>query len=95
MKGLEIWGSTGDSTILVGESLQNIENYIGSQWVVIIADKNARYYYSKDFSPHEVIAIGTGEKITNLNYKRVHRGPGLKYDTVPCTLQGREEGRWR
>ena len=69
MKGLEICGSTGDSSILVGESLQNLQNYIGSQRVVITTDKNIRHYYSKNVPPHEVIEVGTGERIRNLNYK--------------------------
>lgn len=71
MKVLEIHGSTGDSTILIGESLQDLRKYIPSQNVVIITDTNVRHYYLKCFQPWEVIEIGTGEKIKNLDTVRV------------------------
>jgi len=64
---LEIHGSTGNSTILIGESLQNLQDYINSEEVLIITDKNVRRLYSKDFPHYEVIEIGTGEKIKNLD----------------------------
>ena len=62
-----IHSSTGDSTILIGETLQNVQEYINSEEAVIITDKNVRRFYSKDFSHYEVIEIGTGEKIKNLD----------------------------
>ena len=67
MKVLEIHGSTGDSKILIGESLQNISKYINADRVLIITDTNVKHHYLKDFPPHEVIEIGTGEKIKNLD----------------------------
>ena len=67
MRVLEIHGSTGNSTILIGESLQNLQDYINSEEVLIITDKNVRRLYSKDFPHYEVIEIGTGEKIKNLD----------------------------
>lgn len=67
MKVLEIHGSTGDSTILIGESLRDLRKYIPAEKVVIITDANVRHYYLKDFPPSEVIAVGTGEKIKNLD----------------------------
>ena len=67
MKVLEIHGSMGDSTILIGESLRNLQKYLPAGKVVIITDTNVRHYYSKDFPSCEVIEIGTGEKIKDLD----------------------------
>jgi 3-dehydroquinate synthase len=67
MKTLEIRGSTGDSFIYVGETLQNLGNYIPSENVVIITDKNVKQFYENDFPTHPIITIDTGEKIKNLD----------------------------
>jgi 3-dehydroquinate synthase len=67
VKVLEIHGSTGDSTILVGGSLRDLGKYISVEEVVIITDINVRRYYLKDFPPYEVIEIGAGEEIKNLD----------------------------
>ncbi len=67
MKVLKIHGKTGDSTIMIGERLQELDKYIPSKKVVIITDNNVRRYYHKDFLSSEVIEIGTGEKIKNLD----------------------------
>jgi 3-dehydroquinate synthase len=67
VKVLEIHGATGDSTILIGESLRNLSRYISAEKVVIITDTNVRSYYLKDFLSYEVIEIGAGEKVKNLD----------------------------
>ena len=67
MKNINIKGITGDSTIKVGECLENVRNYIPVEKVVIITDSNVRGYYQKDFPPCEVIEIGIGEKIKTLD----------------------------
>ena len=67
MKILEIHGTTGDSAILVGESLRNLERYISVEEALIITDTNVKRHYLKDFSRCEVIEIGTGEKVKNLD----------------------------
>jgi 3-dehydroquinate synthase len=67
VKVLEIRGSTGNSTILIGGTLQNLQEYIDTEEVVIITDKNVRRFYSKYFPHGKVIDIGTGEKIKNLD----------------------------
>ena len=66
MKVVKINGSTGDSTILIGESIKNLHRYIPSERALIITDNNVRDYYSEDFPPCEIIQIGAGEKIKNL-----------------------------
>ena len=70
MKTLEIHGSTGDSFIHLGETLQNLEKYIPSDHVVLITDKNVKRFYENDFPSHPVITIGTGEKIKTLDTVR-------------------------
>lgn len=70
MKTLEIHGSTGDSLIHVGEILRNLGNYIPSENVVFITDKNVTQFYENDFPLHPVITIETGEKIKNLDTVR-------------------------
>ena len=67
MKILEIHGSTGDSTILIGERLQELERYVPSEKAVIITDTNVRHHYGRYFPHCEVIEIGTGEKTKNLD----------------------------
>ncbi len=67
MKVFNVHGSTGNSTILIGENFQNIRKYIPSENVVIITDTNVRRYYLKDFPPYEIIEMGMGEKIKNLD----------------------------
>jgi len=70
MKTLEIHGSTGDSTILIGERLRNLRKYILSEKAVIITDTNVKHHYLKDFPSCEVIEMGAGEKIKNLDTVR-------------------------
>lgn len=66
MKILEVHGSTGDSVILIGESIRELGRYVSEGKGVIITDKNVSHYYLKAFPPWDVIEIGTGEKIKNL-----------------------------
>lgn len=70
MKTLEIHGSAKNSTIRVGEKLQNLCNYIPTENVVIITDVNVKRFYQNNFPPHPVITIQTGEKIKNLDTVR-------------------------
>lgn len=70
MKTLKIQGVTGVSTIMVGERLRNVKDYIPVEKAVIITDTNVRHFYQDDFPPCEVITIGTGEAIKNLDTVR-------------------------
>jgi len=67
VKTLEIHGTTGDSAILVGESLRNLERYIPVEEALIITDTNVKRHYMKDFPSCEVIEIGYGEEVKNLD----------------------------
>ena len=80
MKTLEIHGSTGDSTILIGERLRNLRTYIPFEKVVIITDTNVRNSYLKDFPPCEVIEIGIGEEIKNLDTLQEIYGKLIDYE---------------
>ena len=70
MKVLEIHGDTGDSTILIGESLRALEKYTPLEKVVVITDANVRCHYQKDFPSCQVIEIGSGEKTKSLDTVR-------------------------
>jgi 3-dehydroquinate synthase len=70
VRKLEIHGGTGVSTVLTGESLRSLEKYLPSEKTVVITDTNVRRHYQKDFPSCEVIEIGNGEKIKNLDTVR-------------------------
>ena len=67
MKTIRIHGSTGDSTILVGESIGSLKKYAPLEKTVVITDTNVRRHYQKDFPPCEIIEIKSGEKIKTLD----------------------------
>ena len=70
MRVFDIQGDTGHSTILIGERLQALSKYVQTEQLVIITDSNVRDIYQKDFPPGDVIEIGTGENIKNLDTVR-------------------------
>ena len=86
MKTLEIHGSTGDSTIRVGEKLQNLGKYIPTENVVIITDVNVKRFYQNNFPPHPVITIQTGEKIKNLDTVRSIYGKLVEFGVDRSTV---------
>ncbi len=70
MRVFDIQGDTGHSTILIGERLQALSKYVQAEQLVIITDSNVRDLYQKEFPPGDVIEIGTGENIKNLDTVR-------------------------
>ena len=66
MKTFHINGITGNSSIYIGESLQNVEKYISASKTIIITDENVKKYYLNDFPDFPVITISTGESIKTL-----------------------------
>ena len=66
MNTLEIHGSNGKSTLLVGEKLKNTHLYLPPSQVVIITDGNVRHLYGDQFPEARIIEIGTGEGIKTL-----------------------------
>ena len=80
MRELKIRGVTGDSTLYIGESLQNLKDYIPSVKTVIITDSNVRHLYHQDFPPAEIIEIGMGEEIKNLDTVRMLYEKLIEYE---------------
>ncbi len=62
MKTIEIQGSSGISTILIGERMANLPLYAPEEKMVIVSDENVYRRYGHDFPKVPVIQIGTGEK---------------------------------
>jgi 3-dehydroquinate synthase len=67
MKKLTVKGQYQDSTLLIGEHLKNAGRYISGERTVVITDTNVRSHFQKDFPAGEIISIGTGEVIKNLD----------------------------
>ena len=66
MKKLLVKGASGSSQIFVGESLDNLSQYIEPQRTVIITDNTVAGHYRQQFPDCPVILIGLGEKIKTL-----------------------------
>jgi len=66
MKTIELHGQSGDSKIVVGESLSNLGDYVNRKNVIIITDQNVNRLYRDRFPGWPVIEIGMGEKIKTL-----------------------------
>jgi len=74
MKRFEIQGNTGQSMILVGETLENVKTYLPGTNPVIITDETVWSRYGNRFPTGEVIRIGTGETIKILEtVERIYR----------------------
>lgn len=67
MKIVEVRGHTGSSKILIGETLGNAGTYIPEGKPIVITDKNVWRLYKDEFPDADIIKIGTGEKIKNLD----------------------------
>lgn len=63
---IQVRGNTSTSDIHVGETLENVRQYLPDLPVIIITDQNVRNYYATDFPEARVITIGTGEGIKTL-----------------------------
>jgi 3-dehydroquinate synthase len=67
MRYLEIKGSSRVSKIMVGESYKNVEKYLPSTSVVIVADHNVYDLYHDDFPQYKTIKIDAGERVKTLD----------------------------
>jgi 3-dehydroquinate synthase len=63
MKVINIKSRPHDSTIMIGERLDNLGKYIPVERPVIITDPNVLACWGEHFPQGDVITIGTGEKI--------------------------------
>ncbi len=82
MHKLTVNGQVTSSTLLVGERLQNVSGYIDAKDVVVITDTQVDQLYHDQFPAGEVITIGTGEEVKNLDTVRdiYNRLIGLQAD---------------
>jgi len=76
VKIIDIHGSTGNSKVIIGETLGNLNKYLPEVKPIIITDKNVWRLYKEYFPDANVIKIGTGEKTKHLDtvqsiYKRL------------------------
>jgi 3-dehydroquinate synthase len=80
LRALEIHGSRGDSSVVIGRDLLN--RPVPAEKTIAITDSTVRHLYQKDFPPCEVIEIGVGERVKNLDtLKDIHeRLVGLEAD---------------
>ena len=79
MKRYMIRGQSGTSHILLGEQLQNLEQYIGQRTAAIVTDERVYNLYH-DLMPSEHIAvIGVGEAIKTLKTVETLYGKFLEY----------------
>ena len=70
MKIVEIRGQSGESRILVAESLDNLGQYVPPKRAIIITDSRVSHYYRSRFPGWDVVEIGTGEGIKTLDTVR-------------------------
>ncbi len=66
MKELVVEGARGKSSILVGESIDNLDQYIDRRRTVILTDTTVERLYREKFPDCPIITIGMGEKIKTL-----------------------------
>jgi 3-dehydroquinate synthase len=57
----------GKSVVLIGERLENLNNYLPVKTPIIITDANVKRHWGNLFPPGFVITIGTGEEIKTLD----------------------------
>jgi 3-dehydroquinate synthase len=69
-KTIKIKGGLGDSEVIVGESLLNLDLYIQVEKTVIITDCNVLKCYGNSFPPCRIITIEPGERAKNLDTVR-------------------------
>ena len=61
MQIAEIHGSTGDTTVMVGERLADLSRYVPTEKTVVVTDDNIRRLYGHLFPDCPVLTMGTGE----------------------------------
>ncbi len=67
MKSAVIRGMSNDSLVMVGESINNLNEYLSGREAIIITDVNVFHHYHHLLSSDRIIQIGTGEGIKNLD----------------------------
>jgi len=70
MQKITIQGHQSDSQILINEKLANVKHYLPAGRIVIITDETVAKLYQPAFPSSEVLRIGMGEGIKNLDTVR-------------------------
>lgn len=70
MQSAVIHGMSNDSLVMVGESINNLNEYLSGREAIIITDVNVFLHYHHLLSSDKIIQIGTGEVIKNLDTVR-------------------------
>lgn len=66
MKKFHLRHSNGKTKIIIGESINNLTNYIDADRTIIITDSNVLKYYGNRFPGTKIIVINAGEKSKTL-----------------------------
>jgi 3-dehydroquinate synthase len=85
MQTIKIHADTGDSKILIGESLQNLTQYLPPGRTILITDENLLRLYGNLLPPFPVISIGTGEKRKTLETLQLIFDKLLEYEADRST----------
>jgi 3-dehydroquinate synthase len=67
MREINIKGGTGDSSILIGESIDNLSRYLPTDRILVITDEKVRELYGNRFPDGPMITIGMGEENKTLD----------------------------
>jgi 3-dehydroquinate synthase len=67
MKSAVIHGMSNDSLVMIGESINNLTEYLSGKEAIIITDVNVHRQYHHLIHSDKIIQIGTGEGIKNLD----------------------------
>jgi 3-dehydroquinate synthase len=86
MQKIEIQAKTGLSSIFLGESLDNLINYLPQSKVILITDTMVRSLYGKRFPNYPVIEIGVGESIKTLETLSFIYEELMKYEADRSTF---------
>jgi 3-dehydroquinate synthase len=86
MKTITISTPSGQSKILIGESLKNVRRYLPPGKTIIITDDNILNLYGKDFPDCPVISIGLGEKNKTLATLELIFTELIKYEADRSTF---------
>lgn len=66
MEKITINSCSGKSEIVIGEKLENLKKYCGSDNPIVITDNNVASLYGRELEGYRKIVIGNGEKSKNL-----------------------------
>lgn len=66
MKSIVVHGVSGDSLVMIGESINNVAEYLSGRRAIIVTDVNVYRHYHDLFPTDRVIQIGTGEAVKTL-----------------------------